>query len=210
MSAPTSLMEIKCEQGTPEWFWARKGLLTASNAGSAAGLQGAYLSRPALWRSLNGEERPVTPPMIFGIEHEQMARHAGEVAVGAVSWPAGFFISDSDDWLGASPDGVFTGMGLHEIKCRPEKPYEAISPQHMAQIQMQLAVCGCGRCIFQSWTPEKQRIWQVPFDQEYWDWLKPYLKEFWQYVVSDEEPPRLAQKRIYPEKLKYTIIYEGE
>jgi hypothetical protein len=202
-------MEIKVDQGSPEWHWARKGVLTASNAGSAAGLPGSYLSRPALWRLLNGEERPLTLPMIFGLEHEEDARHAGQIAVGALSWPVGFFISDTDDWLGASPDGVFTGLGLHEIKCRPESPYETISPQHMAQIQMQLAVCGCGRCFFQSWTPDQQRIWTVPFNREYWDWLKPYLKEFWDYVVSGQEPPRLKQKRRYPNDLDYKLIYEG-
>ncbi len=203
-------MEVKCEQGSPEWHFARKGLLTASNAGSAAGLRGSYLSRAALWRSLNGEERPVTDPMLYGIEHEEDARHAGEIAVGALSFPCGFFIDDHNDWMGASPDGIFPRMGLHEIKCRPESPYQDISPQHMAQIQMQLAVCGCGRCYFQSWTPDEQRIWLVPFDKKYWEWLKPFLEEFWEHVTSGTEPERLKQKRHYPEKVEYQIIYEGK
>lgn len=203
-------MQIECEQGSPEWFFARKGVLTASNAGSAAGLEGAYMSRSALWRALNGEERPVTPPMMYGTEHEEDARYAGEVALGLVSWPCGFFIDDSDGWLGASPDGIFDGIGLHEIKCRPERPYEAISPQHFAQIQMQLAVCGCGRCYFQSWTPDEQRIWIVPFDKRYWEWLKPLLQEFWGFVTKGEEPPRLPKKRRYPEETVYNIVYEGK
>ena len=202
-------MEINCEQGSPEWFWWRKGVLTASNAGSAAGLEGAYQSRAGLWEGLNGKERPVTPPMLYGSEHEEDARDAWERVMGDLSYPVGLFLDDHHDWLGASPDGVILGVGLHEIKCRAKDPYEHISPQHMAQIQTQLAVCRLPRCHFQSWTPKEQRIWLVPFNQEYWEWLMPLLAEFWAYVVSGERPPNLRRKRVYPEEVQSTVLYEG-
>ena len=206
------MMEIKCEQGSPEWFWWRKGVLTASNAGSAAGLKGnTYHSRGGLWDKFNGKkQKPATPPMLYGNEHEGDGRGGYERAMGNLSFPVGFFLDDDHDWLGASPDGEIFGVGLHEIKCRAEKPYEAISPQHMAQVQMQLAVCKLPGCHFQSWTPEEQRIWLVPFNQEYWDWLMPYLTEFWGYVVSGKRPPNLRRKRVYPGELQYTVIYEGK
>ncbi len=37
----------------------------------------------------------------------------------------------------------------------------------------------------------------------------PLLAEFWAYVVSGERPPNLRRKRVYPEEVQSTVIYEG-
>ena len=207
-------MLIQVEQGTEEWFEVRKGRLTASVAASAAGLEGSYKSRPACWREYMGEETVLTEgltwAMEYGNEYEEVARDAGERAVDALSYPVGVHVSDNFDWLCSSTDGVFHKMGLHEIKCRPTQPYEAISPQHMAQIQVQLECAGCGRCYFQSWTPDQQRIWLVLRSKDYFQWLLPHLEEFWGYVCRQEEPPRLSKRRRYPQDIPYNVIYEGD
>ena len=207
-------MLIQVEQGTEEWFEVRKGRLTASVAASAAGLEGSYKSRPACWREYMGEETVLTEgltwAMEYGNEYEEVARDAGERAVDALSYPVGVHVSDNFDWLCSSTDGVFHKMGLHEIKCRPTQPYEAISPQHMAQIQVQLECAGCGRCYFQSWTPDQQRIWLVLRSRDYFQWLLPHLEEFWGYVTRQEEPPRPYRLKCYPEEVSYTVFYEGD
>jgi putative phage-type endonuclease len=202
---------IDVKQGTPEWHEARKGILTASNAAAAAGLKGAYDSRTALWKALNGlTKKEVTAPMMYGTEHEEDARHDGEVAMGALSFPVGIFVHPQLNWLGASPDGVLHKMGLHEIKCRPENPYKDVPSHHMAQVQIQLACAGCCRCYYQSWTPDEQRIWLIKKSQPYIDWLIPLLSEFWGFVIRKEEPPRLKRKRCYTEPLPYELIHDSQ
>ena len=202
---------IDVAQGTPEWHEARKGILTASNVASAAGLKGAYDSRTALWKSLNGlVVKEVTAPMMYGTEHEESARHDGEIAIGHLSWPVGIFVHPDFDWLGASPDGLLGKTALHEIKCRPENPYKEVPSHHMAQVQIQLACAGYSECFYQSWTPTEQRIWLIKIDQIYINWLFPFLTEFWGYVTTHEEPPRLSRKRSYIEPLPYELIYEGK
>ena len=203
-------MLIQVEQGTEEWFEVRKGRLTASVAASAAGLERSYMSRAACWRAYMGEERPTNEAMLYGTEYEEVARDAGERAVDALSYSVGVHVSDNFDWICASTDGVIHKMGLHEIKCRPTQPYEEISPQHMAQIQVQLECAGCGRCYFQSWTPDQQRIWLVLRSRDYFQWLLPHLEEFWGYVCRKEEPPRLSKRRRYPQDIPYNVIYEGD
>jgi len=199
----------KVKQGTNKWFKLREGRLTASEFGSAAGLVGSYDSRGSLHRRKNNGAPPkeITPPIQFGIDYENVARRDAEIVLGLVSFATGFHVHNDYDWLGASPDGMFIGNGLHEIKCRPTEPYESVSDQHMAQVQGQLACAGCTQCIFQSWTPSTQRIWQINFDQEYWDWLLPYLHEFWLYKA---EPPRLKRRRKFSREIETKIIYEGE
>ena len=203
-------MLIQVEQGTDEWFEVRKGRLTASVAASAAGLEGSYLSRAACWRAYMGEEKPVNEAMLYGTEYEEVARDSGERTLGVLSYHVGIHVSDDYDWLCSSTDGVLDKMGLHEIKCRATQPYEAISPQHMAQIQVQLECAGYGRCYFQSWTPDQQRIWLVERSKDYFEWLLPHLKEFWGYVCQKEEPQRLSKKRRYPQDIPYNVIYEGD
>ena len=201
-------MLIKVEQVTDEWLEARKGLLNASTAASAAGIRGSYDSRIKCFKQYMGETKEVSPPMLYGMEHEDDARHDGEIAVGSLSFPTGIHVHDMHPWLGASTDGVFVGKALHEIKCRPNDPYTTISPQHMAQVQIQLACAGFGQCFFQSWPPSEQRIWTIQRSVDYFEWILPHLKEFWKYVQDEVEPPK--RKLIsYDGELKTELFYEG-
>ena len=204
-------MLIKVKQGTDEWIEARKPLLiNASTAPSAAGVKGAYDSRAKAFRKKLGlEEQEVTPPMLYGMVNEHYAKHDGEIAVGSLSFSVGIHVHDDYPWMGASTDGVFIGKGLHEIKCRPQKPYTTISPQHMGQVQIQLACAGSEKCYFQSWTPSEQRIWIIYRNQDYFEWILPHLEEFCKYVLDEKPPPN--RKRIsYDGELKTELFYEGE
>jgi putative phage-type endonuclease len=203
------LLNIK--QGTDEWHEARKGILTASNCATAAGLGESYGSRIMLWKDLNGlVEKKVTAPMMYGTEHEEDARHDWEVAMGLLSYPVGIFLHPKINWLGASPDGVIHKKGLHEIKCREKNPYADVPPHHMAQVQMQLACAEDVQCYYQSWTPDEQRIWLIKKSQPYIDWILPLLSEFWGYILRKEQPPILKRKRWYTEPLPYELIHDSQ
>ena len=197
------------QQRSKEWHEARRNRLTASDYANAAGLVGAYQSRARTWAVKLGEiEIEINPAMQFGIDNEENARDDYEIATGNISMPTGFYIHPLNDWRGASPDGIIGGETLHEVKCRATTPYEDVSSLHFCQIQGQLACTGLKRCHYQSWTPDSQRIWEVAFNPEYWEWLVPYLQEFWTYVQNLEEPPR--RKRIsFPGNTDVDLLYSS-
>ncbi len=200
---------IDVVQGTDVWLEYRAPLLSASVAAPAAGLKGAYSSRNKCWEEYMGKKKEVTSFMQFGTDHEQDAKHDGETAIGSLSHDVGIYIHPDHDWLGASPDGLFIGLGLHEIKCRDTEPYAGISSQHMAQIQVQLACAEEVKCVYQSWTPLEQRIWIVEYSPEYWACLFPLLEEFWEYVSSKTKPPQVRPRRVIPVEPTTTLFYEG-
>ena len=200
------------QQRSEEWHEARRNRLTASDYANAAGLVKAYQSRAHAWKvKIGAIDVEVNPAMQFGIDNEENARDDYEVATGNISMPTGFHVHPDHDWLGASPDGVISGDVLHEVKCRATAPYTNVSSLHFCQIQGQLACTGLERCHYQSWTPDAQRIWEVEFNKDYWEWLVPYLQEFWSYVQDVKEPPR--RKRVeYPEPIDINIhlLYSSE
>jgi putative phage-type endonuclease len=200
------LSELK--QRSPEWFAERRKRLTASNFGSAAGIKGAYKSRAELWKIQTGRKIvEVNEWMQFGTEYEPVAKFAYEVISGNVVNDCGLIVHPDHDFLGCSPDGIITSVGLLETKCRTRDPHESISHQFMAQIQGQLACTQMEQCHFQSWSPTRQRVWEVKRSDEYWDWIFPFLTLFWSHITSDVEPQRSPRKE-FEGTIDAKIIYE--
>jgi len=195
------------EQRSPEWFALRENRLTASDFASAIGLQTAYDSRAGCWKKKKGIKKvEVNEWMAFGTNSEGEAKFAYESVSGDISYDRGFIIHPRFDWLGCSPDGVINKVVCHEIKCRMREPFNEIPLKYFPQIFGQLACAEMDECHFQSWSPLGQRIWSVKWNQDYWDWMFPYLEEFWQFITDDIEPPRRT-RIAYPEEIKTTILY---
>lgn len=113
-------------QGTPEWFAARVGCLTASRAGDlmARTKTGPSASRANLLTQLAVERLTGTPVDTFqngamqrGVELEPVARAAYEANKGILVEEVGFILHPSIPRVGASPDGFVGDDGLLEIKC---------------------------------------------------------------------------------------------
>lgn len=121
---------IDAEQRSPEWFAARLGCLTASDAGKmlATIKSGEAAARRDLRTRLVCERltgRPADEPytnadMERGIELEPQARIAYEFASGANVKAVGF-LRHTEHLAGCSPDGIIGTPdaieGLVEIKC---------------------------------------------------------------------------------------------
>ena len=146
------------EQGTPEWFDQRRGLVTASVVGKlitptlkvadndvSRGLTSTLIAeRITGWT----EDTPMTPDMWRGVEHEPYARdlysdHYAPVDV------IGFMLREGDGWqLGYSPDGLVGDDGLIEIKCPRAKTHlrtilvDEVPAFYMPQLQAGLLVSG--------------------------------------------------------------------
>ena len=165
---------VDCEQRSPEWFEARRGLLTAT--GAAAMLSkpkkngeetvGRYKLRVRLaleterGRALSDEDRFVSAEMRRGIEREPEAIRLYEAVTGDLVQTVGF-IRHGELPAGCSPDGIvgdFTG-GL-EVKC-PEyhTHFEylekgTVPSEYLPQVLHSLFVTGLPWWDFCSYCPE--------------------------------------------------------
>ncbi len=163
----------ECEQGSPEWYAARLGKVTASCFGKAiAGGQGKtrktymidLIAERMTEESQNGYSNAV---MQRGSEVEPEARLYYEQLNGCEVQQVGFIERDGD--TGASPDGLVGPDGMIEIKCPNSATHiqyildDRIPPVHKPQVQGQLWVAERKWCDFVSFDP---RVYQKPYFHE--------------------------------------------
>lgn len=154
------------EQRTPEWYEARRHLITASVASSALYIKpyDSFTGCPrksaienTVYRKFKGNVATQ-----WGCDHEDMVRERFDHIMGTNTTEYGL-IRHIDvhgpkhglSWIGASPDGITECGAMVEIKC----PYRRqIVPGHVPhhyypQIQVQLEVCDLPLCYFVQWQP---------------------------------------------------------
>lgn len=156
-------------QGSPEWFAARIGKVTASRISDimARTKSGPSTSRENYKIELACERltgRPVgstyvNGAMKDGIEREPEARAMYSVIYGEVD-EVGFIDHPKIPMTGASPDGLVGAEGQVEIKCPIHTTHhrtyrgKSIDAKYMQQIQWQLACTGRQWCDFVSYNPD--------------------------------------------------------
>ena len=97
------------------------------------------------------------------------SRRTGRVVI-----ETGFWVADSEPWLGASPDGLVAN-GCVEIKCS-KQPWsgslERFQPQTQGTMWV-LRACGlgCEFCDIFLWSPGKSVCHRLEFDEAYADAL---------------------------------------
>jgi hypothetical protein len=145
-------------QGSPEWVFARLGLVTASrvidviarNSKGTAFLAGRenYMTELLIERFTGVPvEHFVSADMKWGSEYEPMARAAYESKCNTVVELVGFVPHPSIPETGASPDGFVGDDGLVEFKCPRSTSHIAMllggpmNNGYLAQMQFQLACC---------------------------------------------------------------------
>jgi len=166
------------EQRTPEWDTLRSGKLTASVAkklvtptGKASTQYRGEISRIIAERMGLQEPEFLKPTywMERGINLEQQARNWFEVETNLDVEDIGF-VSDEDDLVGASPDGMiemhddsqidFVPFVPLELKCPKPSTHiqwllEGVVPKdHIAQVHFQIALCDAPYGYFCSYNPD--------------------------------------------------------
>ncbi len=155
-------------QGSPEWFGARLGRVTASRvadviaetkSGWGAG-RANYMAQLVAER-LTGEvaETFSNAAMKWGTEMEPEARAAYQFYRDALVVEVGFVPHPRIAMSGASPDGLVGEDGLVEFKCPNTATHietligQAVPGKYITQMQWQMACTGRQWCDFGSFDP---------------------------------------------------------
>tara|TARA_Y100001972_G_scaffold122467_1_gene168142 strand:- start:875 stop:1741 length:867 start_codon:yes stop_codon:yes gene_type:complete len=168
---------MNTQQGTPAWFNARKGKLTASRFGAAAGIC-PYTSRAkALRLELGKEEAKWAPVAVeactWGTKNEKNAIKDYMVRTGNVVTSHGFFEHPDYNWLGGSPDGLVGEEGMIEVKCPfvNKVCHNKIPPVYYCQVNGLMEILDRKWCDFVSWTPTEMKIYRVYKDSDLFNFL---------------------------------------
>ncbi len=148
---------LKLNQGSKEWYRAREGKMTASEAPVMMGVS-KYQSRTALLKQkATGTFPDVTPfqQQLYDKGHtaEALARPHVEKLIGEELFPT-TGISEQYDWMLASFDGVtLLDDVVYEHKLWNDElakdvMAETLSPHYYWQLEQQLLVSGAGQVIF--------------------------------------------------------------
>lgn len=164
------------EQGSPEWFKARLGKVTASRVADViAKTKSGYSTSRAKYMTqllierITGEptESYTNPAMERGIEQEQFARAAYEATANVLVDECGSFDHPSIPMCSASPDGLVDKDGQVEIKNPMSHTHletlitKKVPGDWVTQMQWQMAVTGRKWCDFVSYDsrmPEHLRL----------------------------------------------------
>lgn len=159
---------IDFEQGSPEWFAARLGRVTASRVAdvisrtkSGYGASRANYAAQLVAERLTGEvaESYANAAMAWGTAIEPEARRAYEFYRDVDVVQVGFVEHPTITMSGASPDGLVGGDGLVEIKAPNTATHidtlvsHTVPAKYFTQMLWQLACTGRAWCDFVSYDP---------------------------------------------------------
>lgn len=206
---------IDVDQRDIEWLKMRIGCCTASRmadvvgrlkVNAASGKKGDYKKArrdyaiELICERLCGRasETYVSDWMSRGIDDEDLARAAYEREYGVEVGNGGFYLHDSIEYFGASPDGRIGETGLLELKnLKPEKHYEflrggPIPDEYIWQCNAQLACA-----------PEREYVDYGSFCKEM---MSPKLRLFVRRHLRDKE--RMAEVEAEVRKFNAELAYE--
>ena len=188
-------------QGSPEWFAARVGRVTASRVADviAKTKTGWGASRANYMAELIAERLTGVPAasytnaaMQWGTDTEPQARTAYQFYHDCDVVQVGFIDHPKIAMTGASPDGLIGDDGLVEIKCPNtathidtllSTPTDSVASKYITQMQWQMACTGRKWCDFASFDPrlpEAMRLFvqRVPRDDAMIAQLEKSVTEF--------------------------------
>jgi hypothetical protein len=199
---------VECEQGTPEWFLARRGIPTASMFGAiitpktgkvSAQIDG-YICQLLAEKYSGGVPHDVetytSRAMQMGIDTEPEARAAYGLTSGHDVVQVGFCLAD-DGRSGCSPDGLIGDDGGLELKCPLPKTQVqylidgTLPDTYKAQVHGSLIVTGRKWWDFYSYCPGLPELRLTVEPDDFTDLLRNALARF--AARYDELETRLVE-----------------
>ena len=186
------------EQRSEAWLKLRGNMLTASDAGTAIGVN-KYETPDDLLRKKCGVTEKFTGNIYteWGTQQEPIAIKMFEEQYGLKVYELGLIPHEKYPWLGGSPDGLTDTNCLVEIKCpmmRAIVPGEV--PRHyLPQVQLCMEIMDVETCFFVQYQPTeiswpREAVFDVTVVKRDREWFKTYLpvmKEFWNKVLYYRE-----------------------
>ena len=186
------------EQGTPEWFTARLGKVTASRvadviATTKSGYSASrdnYMAQLICERLTNQQAESFTnAAMQWGTDNEPLARAAYEAKTDCLVDEVGFIVHPTIKLSGASPDGLVGLFGMLEIKCPNTATHldtlisQNVPTKYITQMQWQMLCSQRQWCDFVSFDPRcpdwlQIFVKRVEFDKEYGETLEREVVKF--------------------------------
>lgn len=150
-SATASSLPGGIPQRTPEWYSARRTMVTGSEL-SAAVSSSPSVAREYLRRKVADSPPSLaasSPAVAWGVLYEPVACRVYELRTGAAVKEFGLLVHPTIKDFGASPDGI-TDLGIMiEIKCPYSRPFSnSVPAAYMTQIQAQLDTAGLLECDY--------------------------------------------------------------
>ena len=186
------------EQRSDEWFQAKIGKMSASNAdtilANGKGLETYIYSLMAEYYSKGEKEHYTNADIERGILLEPEAKIEFEFYTGLEVREVGYV--ELNEYILASPDGLIGDDGLIEIKCPNDSIYfklllsNNIKPEYIAQMQMQMYVTDRQYCYFVSYNPNFEKslyIKKINRDEEMIDKLKKGLERGTELIKEIKE-----------------------
>ena len=194
------MMLLELEQGSPEWFEARAGVITASRVrdaldtlkdGKPSSKSVSYMHEIAMERATGApaDEGFVSWQMRRGTELEPDARMAYEAETGFFVDRSGLALTD-DRLFGYSTDGLVGDDGLIEIKC-PASPEKLIEiwrtrnvDEYIHQVQAGLWITDRQWCDLTVYAPQLEPVGKdllvirIERDEKFIDDMASRLVEF--------------------------------
>jgi len=185
----------------------RKGRVTASRVGAILGL--SHFANPEdvlreMVREYHGAEREFTGNVAteWGNENEAQAVKEYEFESGV-----SFMYTGSEqqfckfgDWLGATPDGIYTHdngtADILEVKCpygkRRSDEFAPLSdqPHYYAQIQVAMLCASAQACHFVQWSPLGLESEYVEYNPEWAAEHLPKVREFYELYLTELDNPK--------------------
>lgn len=199
---------VDCEQYTPEWWDARRGIPTAS-AFDKIVTPGGKLSES--WKKYACQliadeydtkygyvDQFASRAMENGARMEPEARRYYEFYRDATVQQVGFCMTD-DGRYGSSPDSLVGDEGVLEVKCPESHTMVAylidggLPKEYLPQCHGHLIVTGRKWCDFLAYTPGLPRLLVRVEPDEYTDKLRVALEDFWPKLVDYRQ--RIAAQR---------------
>lgn len=185
------------EQRTEPWYLARQNSITASEAGSALGVNPYETVEQYIEKKALSIPTPPNKAMAWGTLLEPVAAewYKTTFAEPVVFYNMPLLVHPRYDWIAASPDGLLvsedhsTGL-LVEIKCPLNRRPNGTVPRHYwMQMQFQMEVCDMDACEFIDMRitdvsrPEfangcLYKDGTIALDRSSIDWTKPIEKAF--------------------------------
>lgn len=200
------LQQEYAPQRSEKWHTLRESVITASDAGSALGMNKPFKTRDQFIREKCGyfmidgrltkcEKKPDTSSDAtrYGCMYEDEARDEYVKRTGEVVHEIGLVTHPVLTWLAGSPDGITESGRLLEIKCPyKDKVDQTIKPVYLVQIQLLMEILDLDVCDFVKYRPAKcSKTGQMEYsikvfsrDREFFETIRPILEDTWEEIKN--------------------------